>query len=81
MELDEGAEFFVVPIYDENGKEIRREFIPACKKIPLADEKGNLTSDTIEAEDAIEAVQKYPGESLRKAKKKLLQEYSQQTKK
>lgn len=71
VELDEGAEFFIVPIYDENGKEIRREFIPARGEIPLADEKGNPTKDTITAEDAIEAVRKYPGETLREAKKKL----------
>ena len=71
VELSDGAEFFIVPVYDENGKEIRREFIPAREEIPLADEKGNPTKDTISVEEAIEAMQKYPGETLREAKKKI----------
>jgi len=71
VELDEGAEFFIVPVYNEKGEEIRKEFIPARANIPLADEKGNLTNNTISAEDAIEAVRRYPGETLRAAKQKL----------
>lgn len=80
VELSDGAEFFIVPIYDKNGKEIRREFIPAHGEIPLADEKGKITKDTISAEEAIEATRKYPGETLRAAKQKLALERDQQIK-
>lgn len=73
VELDEGAEFFIVPVYNEKGEEIRKEFIPARPEIPLVDEKGNPTKDTISAEDAIEAARKHPGETLRAAKQKLKQ--------
>src|SRR3989344_1792285 len=71
VELDKEQEHFVIPVYDEQGKEIRRELVPTWKTIPLATEKGKQKDPPMPIETVIKAIKKYPNLTLREAAKKL----------
>ena len=68
--LDEGEQHFVIPIYDENKKEIRKEFILTREQIPLVP-KGGGRKSMVPIETVIEAVKKYPDRLLSEAIEKL----------
>lgn len=72
VELSEGEEFFLVPIYNESGEEIRVEHIPTGRNMDIVDENGKSVFDkAVSPEKVVEAIQKYPDLPLSQALKNL----------
>lgn len=76
VEVDKGVQHFVIPIFDKDGKEIRREFLPTWERIPLKPliNEPEEIKKGVPIRTAIEAVKKYPEMNLRDAVKKLKEE-------
>ena len=77
VNLSEGEEFFEVPIYDDEGKETRVEHIPTRINVPIIGERG-VEVASIPPDEAVEAIKKYPNESLLTAWEKLKAENEKQ---
>lgn len=67
---EKDVEHFQIPVYDEEGKEIKRHLLPIWEKIPIMD-RNNKIIDNIPIDDAVEALKKFPNDSLVKAVEKL----------
>lgn len=76
VEVDEGAQHFVIPIFDREGKEIRKEFLPTWEKIPMKPimNEPEEIKKGVPIRTAIEAIKKYPEMNLREAVQKLKEE-------
>jgi hypothetical protein len=87
--LDEGGEHFVIPVYNAEGKEIRKEKLSIrLDKIPtkvgMVEKDGKkfmMATESAGIEAAIEAVKRYPDLPLREAVKKVEQEKQDSEKK
>ena len=67
--LDRGEQHFVISIFNEQGKEVRREFIPLWKAVILETADGKRAKVSIQ--DFIEAVKSYPFDSSWQAVQKM----------
>jgi len=76
VEVDKDAQHFVIPIFDKDGKEIRKEYLRAWEEIPLKPSinKREEIKKNIPIRTAIEAIKKHPEMNLRDAVKKLEEE-------
>lgn len=68
------GEFFIIPHYDEAGKEIRRTHVQAWDKIPFWSEDGKKMADSADIKDVIRAILKHPEMELRQAIKQTKKE-------
>ncbi len=80
VRLSDGEEFFEVPIYNEKGEETRVEHIPTGMDVPITDGRGHAIRPPVSPEKVIEAIQRYPDESLSEAVELLEEDEKKQKK-